>query len=138
MARSGDGRFWVGNLTEDAVEGDLEKLFRPFGKVLSVRVKFRKPALPGDANSFAFVTVSDRFDRQNALNSLTGAVYQGRPLKVEDNTPVTDHQRAVHRDNGDSRSLFMSRARQSRSRSGTRPRRRRSTSRSRSRRRRGR
>jgi len=108
-----EGLFWVGNLSESAVADEIEDLFRPFGKVLSVRLKTKAGSSANDARSFAFVAVSEDFPTAEALIALTGTLYQGRPLKLEDNTQITEHQRGFDGDAHSSRALMAAMSRRS-------------------------
>ncbi|CAE8597443.1 unnamed protein product [Polarella glacialis] len=122
MYRADEGRLWIGNLSESAISHEIEDLFRPFGKVQSVRIKVRKPSFPGDANSFGFVNVGCDFKRDDAVRAVSCRIYQGKPLKVEDNTQLTENTRDVGSGGRaeDSRALFLRSQASSKARSTSR------------------
>ena len=72
-------KLYVGNLSYDASEQDLEELFNEFGNVNSVRLI--KDYETGRSKGFAFVEFSDSSQAQAALK-LDGEEFKDRRLKV--------------------------------------------------------
>ena len=72
-------KLYVGNLSFDVNEQDLEDLFKEFGDISSVRlIKDRET---GRSKGFAFVEFASDSPAQAALK-LNGEEFQGRRLKV--------------------------------------------------------
>jgi len=71
---------FVGNLSWDAVEDDLQELFSKAGTVTEVAVM--RDRFTGRARGFAFVTMSTAEEAQEAIRQLEGQEFMGRPLKV--------------------------------------------------------
>ena len=70
---------YVGNLSYDVSEQDLEGLFKEFGEISSVRlIKDRET---GRSKGFAFVEFSNSSEVQAALK-LDGEEFKGRRIKV--------------------------------------------------------
>ena len=71
---------FVGNLSWDAVEDDLQELFSKAGTVTEVAVM--RDRFTGRARGFAFVTMSTPEEAQEAIRQLENQEFMGRPLKV--------------------------------------------------------
>lgn len=72
-------KIYVGNLSYNANEQDLEGLFSEFGK--NLQIKLIKDFETGRSKGFAFVEFENSANAQSAL-SLDGQEFQGRRLKV--------------------------------------------------------
>jgi cold-inducible RNA-binding protein len=75
-----ENKLFVGNLSWDAVEDDLQELFGKAGTVSEVAVM--RDRFTGRARGFAFVTMSSSEEAQEAIRQLEGQEFMGRPLKV--------------------------------------------------------
>jgi len=71
---------FVGNLSWDAVEDDLQELFSKAGTVTEVAVM--RDRFTGRARGFAFVTMSTAEEAAEAIRQLENQEFMGRPLKV--------------------------------------------------------
>ncbi|MDI6606378.1 MAG: hypothetical protein QME65_04480 [Candidatus Omnitrophota bacterium] len=73
---------FVGNLSFDANEGDLKKLFGGFGNVASVVIVMRKEKKAPKSRGFGFVQMSDQQQALAAIAALNGREFMGRVLDV--------------------------------------------------------
>lgn len=73
-------KLYVGNLSYNASDEDLETLFKEVCEVVSVRVI--KDYHTGRSKGFAFVEVGENADPDNIINSLDNKELQGRPIRV--------------------------------------------------------
>lgn len=71
----------VTNLSEDAMETDIQELFRPFGPI--ARVYLAKDKVTNQSKGFAFVSYVKREDAARAVQSLNGFGYDHLILAVE-------------------------------------------------------
>lgn len=61
---------FVGNLSRDVTEDDLQKAFEAFGQVKSVKVI--KDLFSGESKGFGFVEMQAKAEAQSAINGLNG------------------------------------------------------------------
>ena len=73
---------FVGNLSFDATEADMRKLFEGFGNVASVAIVMRKERKGSKSRGFGFVDMPDEEQVQAAIAALDGQEFMGRPLDV--------------------------------------------------------
>src|SRR4028119_282924 len=81
-------KLYVGNLSFNTTETDLQDLFAQSGtvnEVLLVQDKFT-----GKSRGFAFVTMSSDQEAQAAVNEFNGKNVDGRPLTVNEARPRED------------------------------------------------
>ena len=71
---------YVGNLSYEVTEKDLEEVFAEYGSVKRVYVP--KDRETGKMRGFAFVEMSSGTEEDEAIDSLDGAEWMGRTLKV--------------------------------------------------------
>lgn len=71
---------YVGNLTYEVTEEDLQKAFEGFGQVETVKII--KDNYSGRSKGFGFVEMPDSAAAQSAIEGLDGKELQGRTLKV--------------------------------------------------------
>lgn len=77
----------VTNLSEDAMESDIQELFRNFGPL--ARVYLAKDKITNQSKGFAFVSYVKREDAARAVQSLNGFGYDHLILSVEWAKPST-------------------------------------------------
>ncbi len=87
---------YVGNLSFDSREEDLNELFSSFGEVVSAKVIMDRDT--GRPRGFAFVEMSQAEDAQKAIESLDGQEFQGRNIKVNLAKPREERPRNSSRD----------------------------------------
>ncbi|MDQ3622730.1 MAG: RNA-binding protein [Verrucomicrobiota bacterium] len=81
-------KLYVGNLSFDATENDLQDLFGEAGTVSEVALMQDK--FTGQSRGFAFVTMSTSEEAQKAISLFHGKSVQGRPLTVNEARPRED------------------------------------------------
>ncbi|MBU6400569.1 MAG: RNA-binding protein [Verrucomicrobia bacterium] len=78
-------KLYVGNLSYDATENDLQDLFAAHGAVTSVDLIMDKAT--GRSRGFAFVTMETKEAADAAVQALNGKSVNGRPLTVNEARP---------------------------------------------------
>lgn len=81
-------RLYVGNLPFSVTENDLQDLFSKAGTVASVELIQDK--MTGKSRGFAFVEMGDQAAADNAIKTLNGQDFNGRPLVVNEARPRED------------------------------------------------
>jgi RNA recognition motif-containing protein len=78
-------KLYVGNLSFDTTEVDLQDAFAEAGTVTEVALMQDK--FTGRSRGFAFVTMSSADEAQKAISLFHGKTVQGRPLTVNEARP---------------------------------------------------
>lgn len=78
-------KLYVGNLSFDTTESDLQDLFAGAGSVKEAALVTDK--MTGNSRGFAFVTMSSDEEAQKAINLYNGKEIQGRALTVNEARP---------------------------------------------------
>jgi cold-inducible RNA-binding protein len=78
-------KLYVGNLSYNTNEPDLEQLFGQYGTVESVQVM--RDAATGRARGFGFVEMSSDSEAQQAATSLNDTEFAGRTIQVNEARP---------------------------------------------------
>ena len=78
-------KLYVGNLSFNTTETDLQDLFAQAGAVQEVTLMQDK--FTGKSRGFAFVTMSNEADAQKAITEFNGKTDEGRPLTVNEARP---------------------------------------------------
>ncbi len=78
-------KLYVGNLTFDATENDLQDLFAPHGPVTEVNLM--QDRVTGKARGFGFVTMETKEAADAAIQALNGKEFKGRALTVNEARP---------------------------------------------------
>ena len=81
-------KLFVGNLSFDTTENDLQDLFQPFGPVSEVNLITDK--MSGRSRGFAFVTMATPEGAQAAIQGLAGQQVGGRAIAVNEARPRED------------------------------------------------
>jgi len=84
---------FVGNLSFDAVEADIKKLFEGFGNVASVVIVRRKEKKTPKSRGFGFVEMPDEQQALAAIAALNGKEFMERVLNIDPVRPKTEAQR---------------------------------------------
>ena len=79
---------YVGNLVWEATADDLLALFQEHGKVVRAQVITDRET--GRSRGFGFVEMENDSDAQKAIDALSGADFNGRPLTVNEAKPRED------------------------------------------------
>ncbi|MDD4953936.1 MAG: hypothetical protein PHG40_03405 [Candidatus Omnitrophica bacterium] len=83
---------FVGNLSFDAVEADVKKLFEDFGNVVSVVIVMSKEKKAPKSRGFGFVEMADDQQALDAIAALHEKEFMGRALNVEQARPKVEIQ----------------------------------------------
>lgn len=81
---------YVGNLSYEVTERDLQKAFESFGRIESVKII--KDNYSGRSKGFGFVEMSNNVDAQSAINGLNEKEFQGRTLRVKTARPRNENR----------------------------------------------
>jgi RNA recognition motif-containing protein len=76
---------YVGNLSYDTTDSDLETAFAAYGTVSSARTATDRDT--GRARGFGFVEMPNLAEAQAAISALNGSQLQGRTLNVNESKP---------------------------------------------------
>src|SRR5205809_1609503 len=75
-------KLYVGNLSFETTENDLQDLFEQHGQVGEVALMMDR--MTGKSRGFAFVTMNDNAQAQAAMTALNGKEVAGRTLTVSE------------------------------------------------------
>ncbi len=78
-------KLYVGNLSYNVTDADLQQLFGAHGTVQSAQVITDK--FSGQSKGFGFVEMSSDQEAQAAINALNGQQHDGRALTVNEAKP---------------------------------------------------
>jgi RNA recognition motif-containing protein len=81
---------YVGNLSYEVTEADLNNVFGDYGTVKQVKVPMDRET--GRMRGFAFVEMSSEEEENKAIEELDGAEWMGRTLKVNKARPRTERK----------------------------------------------
>lgn len=82
---------YVGNLSRDVTEEDLQEAFGAFGQVASVNII--KDKFSGEPRGFGFVEMPEKAEAQAAIADLNGKDLKGQTLNVNEARPRTEGRR---------------------------------------------
>ncbi|HEY5621999.1 MAG TPA: RNA-binding protein [Pontiella sp.] len=96
-------RIYVGNLSYNTTEGDVQELFQQAGKVISCQLMLDK--FTSRSRGFAFVEMETVDEANKAVELFNEQDFQGRPLRVNIAKPREDRpprrEGGGYRDRGD-------------------------------------
>ena len=81
-------KLYVGNLSFDVQNSDLEEMFTPHGSVKSAQVIMDRDT--GRSKGFGFVEMSGDGEAKAAISALDGRDFKGRALTVNEAKPRED------------------------------------------------
>jgi RNA recognition motif-containing protein len=84
-------KLYVGNLTYEVSNSDLEQMFQPHGTVESAQVIMDRDT--GRSKGFGFVEMKTDQEAQTAIQALNGQTSNGRALTVNEAKPREDRPR---------------------------------------------
>ena len=79
---------YIGNISYEVTEEDLQQAFEAFGQVESVRII--KDKYSGQSKGFGFVEMPAKAEAQSAIEGLNGKELKGRTLNVNEARPRTE------------------------------------------------
>lgn len=77
-------RIFIGNLSIETTQAQVEGLFAPYGQVAEVKLARN---LQGQSRGFAFVCMPDKGQASTAIRGLTSGQHLGRQLTVSEARP---------------------------------------------------
>ena len=95
---------YVGNLSFDVSEEDLQKTFEAFGQVMSANIV--KDTYSGQPRGFGFVEMPDQNEARTAIANLNGKELHGRQINVNEARPRTDRRGSGRQGGGGGRSGY--------------------------------
>ena len=78
-------KLYVGNLSYDVSDSDLQNLFSPHGNIVSAQVVMDRDT--GRSKGFGFVEMNSSGEANAAITALNGKDHGGRSLKVNEAKP---------------------------------------------------
>src|SRR5438046_9254090 len=78
-------KLYVGNLSFETTENDLQDLFEQHGQVSEVALMTDR--MTGKSRGFAFVTMNDKAQAEAAMSATNGKEVNGRTLNVSEARP---------------------------------------------------
>ncbi len=81
-------KLFVGNLSFQTTEIDLQDAFEKFGTVTDCKIMMDR--VTNRSRGFAFVTMGSPDEAQAAMNGLNGKPVDGRTIKVNEARPMED------------------------------------------------
>jgi len=81
---------YVGNLSYEVTEEDLQNAFEGYGQIESLKII--KDNYSGRSKGFGFVEMSNNADAQSAIDGLNDKELKGRTLKVNTARPRTNNR----------------------------------------------
>jgi len=85
-------KLYVGNLSFETTENDLQDLFEQHGTVNEVHLMMDR--MTGKSRGFAFVTMNDNTQANTAASALNGQELNGRALTVNEARPREERPRS--------------------------------------------
>jgi RNA recognition motif-containing protein len=95
---------YVGNLSFDVKEENLQTAFEAFGQVSSASIV--KDKYSGQPRGFGFVEMPDQNEARTAIANLNGKELMGRQMNVNEARPRTDRRGAGRQGGGGGRSGY--------------------------------
>jgi cold-inducible RNA-binding protein len=92
---------YVGNLSKDVTDDDLQGLFSEFGQIKSVKVI--RDLFSGESKGFGFVEMPGLSEAQKAINDLNTKEVKGKKIVVNEARPKNDNRRSGGGGRGGSR-----------------------------------
>jgi len=97
---------YVGNISSQLTEEELNEAFAAYGTLTSVRII--KDKYTGDPRGFGFVEMSDKTEAEAAIAGLNGKELKGKNLTVNEARPRTESFRGGSRERSGSSSYGRS------------------------------
>ena len=91
-------KLYVGNLSFETTENDLQDLFEQHGQVGEVALMTDR--MTGKSRGFAFVTMNDKAQAESAMAATNGTELNGRALSVSEARPREERPRSYGGGNG--------------------------------------
>ena len=89
---------YVGNLSQEVSEEELQEAFGAYGKISSANVI--KDKFNGRSRGFGFVNMDNDEEAQKAISELNGKQLGGQAIKVNEARPRSNNSNRRRRDSG--------------------------------------
>ncbi len=76
---------YIGNLSLDVTNSDLQETFEAFGQVMSAKVI--RDRYSGESRGFGFVEMPNKDEAQKAITDLNGSELKGQTISVSEARP---------------------------------------------------
>ncbi len=76
---------YIGNLSQDVTEDDLNNLFSEYGNITSVKII--KDMYSNTSKGFGFLELSGNTEAQKAINALNSKEFKGKEIIVNEARP---------------------------------------------------
>ena len=83
---------FIGNLSKDVTEDDLQELFSEYGTVRNVKVI--KDLFSGESKGFGFLEMPGQAEAQKAMGELNTRELKGKKIAVNEARPRNDRRRS--------------------------------------------
>ena len=93
-----DAKLYVGNLSYDTIENDLQELFSQAGTIISVTII--KDRTTGMSKGFAFVEMDSQDNAQKAISMFNGYMLRERQIAVSMARPREERGRGGFQQRG--------------------------------------
>jgi RNA recognition motif-containing protein len=84
-------KIYVGNLSYNITEEDLQQAFLAFGQIASVSII--KDKFSGQSKGFGFIEMPAKDEAEAAISSMNGKDMKGRTLNVNEARPRSEERR---------------------------------------------
>jgi RNA recognition motif-containing protein len=91
-------QLYVGNLSRETTEDELQQAFAGFGYVQSVTIV--KERFSGESRGFGFIEMPNRGEAQEAMTGLNGKDMRGNLLIINEARPRNDNRRGGGKNDG--------------------------------------
>jgi RNA recognition motif-containing protein len=81
---------YVGNLSKDVTDEDLQNLFSEYGEIKSVKVI--RDLFSGESKGFGFIEMPGSTESQKAIDELNSRELKGKKIIVNEARPKTDRR----------------------------------------------
>lgn len=81
---------YVGNLSSDVTDADLEKVFSQYGKVSTVKII--KDMFTQQSKGFGFVEMNNKTEAEKAIEQLNSFEIKGKRIVVNEARPQRDRR----------------------------------------------
>jgi RNA recognition motif-containing protein len=82
---------FVGNLSKDVTDDDLQNLFSGYGNIRNVKII--RDMFSGESKGFGFLEIPGTADAQKAINDLNAKELKGKKIVVNEARPKNDNRR---------------------------------------------
>ncbi len=86
---------FVGNLSKETTENEIQSEFEKHGKVRSV--KLIKDMFSGESKGFGFVEMPNNTEAEAAIKELNVKILNGKPMTVNEARPPRDKRKGGNR-----------------------------------------